>query len=222
MIDVHRNRKPTTNRAIDRATMGWSRGFARIATLCVAPMIALGGCPAPEAQSVRERSRASLVRDDSGEVRIDGVGSIAGFARGRDCTFIHCLELVLGALGRQMTYDELMAASGMAFRTQFCTEQWDVGNSDPLVGDNRLDDVFSGIGWQYEVRIVRRDELAEADALNRAVRRSIDNGIPVLAANVMPPEDWGIIVRTRCSCAALTTAGRWPRICPRRGGRLPL
>ncbi|RIK67030.1 MAG: hypothetical protein DCC65_07355 [Planctomycetota bacterium] len=206
MIHDHQIRKPATNRAIGRASWGWSRAFARIFALCIAPLIVLGGCPAPEAQSVRERSRASLVRDDSGEVRIDGVGSIVGFARGRDCTFIHCLELVLGALGRQLTYDELMAAGGMAFRMQFCTEQWDVGNSDPLVGDSRLDDVFSGVGWQYEVRIVRRDDLAEADALNRAVRRSIDNGIPVLAANVMPPEDWGIITGYRSDTMFLCRA----------------
>lgn len=159
--------------------------------------LALTGCPPGETPTVRERSRLALIRERPGDARVDGIGEIAGFARGRDCTFIHCLELVLAAVGRQITYDELMAVSGMAFRTQFCVERWDVGNPDPLAGDSRLDDLFASIGWRYEVRIVRREELAEADALHRAIKQSIDNSVPVLAANVIPPEDWGIITGYR-------------------------
>lgn len=161
-------------------------------------LVACGSCAPPAATPVvSERARVSLVRERPGEARVDGVGPIVGFAKGRDCTFIHCLELVLDSVGRKITYDELMAVSGMAFRTQFRVDRWDVGNSDPLVGDNRMDDLFGSIGWQYEVRVVRSDEFNEVEALHRAIRQSIDNQVPVLAANVVPPEDWGIITGYR-------------------------
>jgi hypothetical protein len=160
--------------------------------------VAAGGCGAPAATpAAPERSRISIVREQPGAARVDGVGPIVGFARNRDCTFMHCLELVLDAVGRNIGYDELMGLSGMAFRAQFRVDAWDVGNPDPLVGDSRLEDLFAAVGWQYDVRIVRRDEIAEVDALHRAIRKSIDRGVPVLAANVMPPEDWGIITGYR-------------------------
>jgi len=155
------------------------------------------GCPRPDTPPPVERSRLSIVSERPGAIRVEGIGPIRGFAKGRDCTFMHCLELILEATGRKLGYDELMGVSGMAFRTQFRVDKWDVGNPDPLVGDSCLETLFPAIGWQYEVRIVSRDELAEVDALNRAIRQSIDKGVPVLAANVIPPEDWGIITGYR-------------------------
>lgn len=159
--------------------------------------LGLGGCEDPQPPAPRERSRLSIVRERPGALRIDGIGPIRGFGRGRDCTFIHCLELVLEAMGRKVPYDELMGVSGLAFRTQFRSDRWDVGNGDPLVGDSRLEDLFQAIGMIYEVRVVRRDELDEADALKQDIKASIDRGIPVLAANIIRPEDWGIITGYR-------------------------
>jgi len=155
-------------------------------------------CSTPEGVSPRERSRLSLIRDERpGHARIDGVGPIRGFARGRDNTFTHCLELVLEATGRPIGYDELMGLGGMAFRIQFRTDQWDVGNPDPLVGENCLPTLFAAVGWEYEPWVVRMQELAEVNALRRVVNESVDHLIPVLAANLIPPEDWGIIVGYR-------------------------
>lgn len=157
------------------------------------------GCskPKPPPASPQERSRLSIVSDRQGARRIDGIGPIRGFAQGRDNTFMHCLELILDAVGRKIDYDELMGLSGMAFRTQFRTDRWDVGNSDPLVGERCVDAVMTAIGAAYEVKVVRREELAEAEALRQAISKSIDLGMPVLAANVIPPEDWGIILGYR-------------------------
>jgi hypothetical protein len=156
------------------------------------------GCGPPEGPSGRERSKISVIRDERpGLVRIEGVGPIRGFAKGRDNTFTHCLELVLEAVGRPITYDELMGLSGLAFRLQFRTDRWDVGNPDPLVGANCLPALFSAIGYDYDTWVVRREEIAEAEALRQAVKQSIDLGAPVLAANIIPPEDWGIIVGYR-------------------------
>lgn len=170
----------------------------RIAFLvCIAASVLSAGCPSPKAPPPVERSRLSIVREQPGSIRVEGVGPVRGFAKNRDCTFMHCLELILEATGRKIGYDELMGVSGMGFRTQFRVDKWDVGNPDPLVGDNCLETLFPAIGWGYELRIVRRDELAEADALIRSIRTSVDQGVPVLAANVIPPEDWGIITGYR-------------------------
>lgn len=166
----------------------------------MAGVLFIGGCPKPQTEMPpppKERSRVSIVRERPGDVRVDGVGPIRGFANGRDCTFMHCLELVLDAVGRKIGYDELMGISGMAFRIQFRTDRWDVGNPDPLVGESCLEALFSGVGWDYETKIVKRDDYAEVDSLYRTVAKSIDSGMPVLAANIIAPEDWGIIVGYR-------------------------
>jgi hypothetical protein len=128
---------------------------------------------------------------------MQGIGPIRGFARGRDNTFTHCLQLVLEATGRKIGYDELMGLSGLAFRMQFRVDRWDVGNPDPLVGESCLKALFSSIGWDCEVRVARRDKPPEAQALRKVIRQSIDRNIPVLAANIIPPEDWGIITGYR-------------------------
>jgi len=184
----------STFRRFDVSTFGF-----RLSAFGVLVFLALWlpGCAAPENASVRERSRISIIRDKPGSARVAGIGPIHGFARGRDNTFMHCLELILEATGRKISYDELMGISGLAFRTQFRVERWDVGNADPLVGESCLKTVFPAIGWAYEVRIVRHDELTLADALRRAIQQSVDRGIPVLAANIIPPEDWGIITGYR-------------------------
>jgi hypothetical protein len=151
------------------------------------------GCPAPNPPPVPERSRIALVRERAGAVRVDGINPIHGFAVGRDCTFVHCLELVLSGLGRDIGYDELMGASGMAFRLQFRVDRWDVGSPDPLVGRSCAEELFIAAGWNYSLRVIRREQAADADDLRNAIISSIDAGVPVLAANIIPPEDWGII-----------------------------
>ncbi len=175
-----------------------SRRNRRLGPALAFAAVLAAGCPPPDGTSPRERSRISVIRDERpGLVRIDGVGPIRGFAKGRDNTFTHCLELVLEASGRPIGYDELMGLGGMAFRAQFRVDQWDVGNPDPLVGANCLPPLFAAVGWEYETWVVRLEELAEANVLRQLINQSIDRGIPVLAANIIPPEDWGIIVGYR-------------------------
>lgn len=181
-----------------RAAPSFARPFVGYAASVLAWPWLLGvGCGPPAAPSVRERPLISIVREAPGQARIEGVGTIRGFAQGRDHTFIHCLELVLAGAGRDVAYDELMGLSGLAFRLQFRVDRWDVGNPDPFVGESCAGPLFAAIGWDYEVRAVRRDELAEANALREAIRQSLDDGVPVLAANLIPPEDWGIITGYR-------------------------
>jgi hypothetical protein len=177
---------------------GRPAGVAVGLVMAVAVLLGDAGCGPPGGSSSRERPKISVIRDERpGLVRIEGLGPIRGFAKGRDNTFMHCLELVLDATGQPVGYDELMGLSGLAFRVQFRTDQWDVGNPDPLVGADCLPALFAAIGWEYETWVVRRDEIAEVNALRQTIDQSIDRGTPVLAANIIPPEDWGIIVGYR-------------------------
>ncbi len=196
----------------------------------------LAGCGGPDPEQPMpdiEHARLTRISEQPGAVRLDGLGAIRGFARGRDCTFMHCLELVLGSMGRPISYDELMGMSGMAFRTQFRVDRWDVGNPDPIVGEACLDAVFSSIGMQYDLRVVRRDELSEAAALRGDIAKSIDRAVPVLAANIIRPEDWGVIVGYRADqqwlCRSYNggamdrdrVADGWPTAVVLIGKRLP-
>jgi len=157
------------------------------------------GCaePQPPPGPPVEESRVAVIRERPGSARLDGLRPIRGFAAGRDCTFMHCLEIALEAVGRPIGYDELMGVSGMAFRIQFRVDRWDAGNSDPLVGESCLPALFAAVGWDYEIRVVRRDDTAGVESLHRAIARSIEAGVPVLATNILPPEDWGLITGFR-------------------------
>ncbi len=173
-----------------RRRLGWIALLAGVAG-CAAPV----GSVAPTPRG--RRTIAKVTGEQPGLTRLTGIGPIRGFARGRDCTFMHCLEVVLAAVGPPIGYDELMGISGVAFRLQFRAERWDVGNPDPLVGASCLDVLFPAIGLEYDLRVVRRDQLKEARGLREAIVRSIDREMPALAANIMPPEDWGIITGYR-------------------------
>lgn len=185
-----------------RESIGYGSGTA-IGThvvVCITMSLSMGqGCADPKAPLPRERSRLKTVHEGEGAIRIEGIGPIRGFGKGRDNTFMHCLELVLDGMGRKIGYDELMGVSGMAFRVQFRVDRWDVGNPDPLVGESCLDALFSAIGFDYTVRVVRREELQEAADLKQAIAGSLNrqSPIPVLAANIILPEDWGIITGYR-------------------------
>ncbi len=165
---------------------------------CATLILALGaGCAAPKTAPPREKSRLKLIRGPGGTVSVTGIGPLRGFAKGRDSTFTHCFERVLEAKGRKIGYDELMGLSGLAFRIQFRAGWWDVGNPDPLVGENCVAPMCDSIGVEHEVRVVRQDELTAAAALRQAISQSIDWRMPVLAANIIRPEDWGIITGYR-------------------------
>ncbi len=178
------------------AAVGVSRSLVlrAVSTMLISVvLLSTSGCAPPVSPQTRTRPRVAVIREKPGAARLSGIGSIRGYAKGRDNTFMHCLELILEAMGERVSYDELMGISGLAFRTQFRVDRWDVGNPDPLVGETCLDTLFPAVGWDYTVMIVRRDELTETESLRRVIRKSIDRGVPVLAANIIPPEDWGII-----------------------------
>lgn len=172
----------------------------QLAFAALAASLLLSGCTKPQKPLPpprQETMNVSLVRESPANAHIAGLGALKGFANGRDCTFMHCLEIVLDGLGRKFSYDDLMGVSGLAFRFQIRQDTFDTSNADPMTGVSVLDPLFNAVGWDYDLRVVPRDNLIGADALVQAIHDSVDRGVPVLAANVIPPEDWGIIVGYR-------------------------
>ncbi|MEE8170756.1 MAG: hypothetical protein V3T70_09425, partial [Phycisphaerae bacterium] len=115
----------------------------------------------------------------------------------RDNSFMHCLELVLQAVGRPIGYEELMGLSGAAFRVQFRVDTWCPSSPDAHAGFDCVAPVMAAAGLDHQLYYTSRDSAQEVQRLRRDIVTSIDDGIPVLANNIMPPADWGIITGYR-------------------------
>jgi len=163
----------------------WQLGIA-----CL--LIAGAGCSSKSGSIDGDKPRLVPVKVGD-DVRLTNLDPLNGWGEDRDCTFMHCLETALAGVGRPIGYDELMGLSGMAFRTQFRVGIWDGSNPDPLVGEACLPPLMSAIGYDAETIIPRKNDAADAARVRTAVAGSLDRGAPVLATNLIPPENWGII-----------------------------
>lgn len=153
------------------------------------------GCPPPPPSFVvtKDRVRIGIVQTQ-GDVRISGLAPLRGWGEQRDSPFMHALEVVINGLGRDVDYDELMGLSGFAFRTQFHVDAWDPSVPDPLVGSDCVRPLVAAIGFDCEVHYLGAGAGGET---HRKIVESIDHGLPVLATNLIPPENWGIVTGYR-------------------------
>lgn len=155
------------------------------------------GCAGPAILPPQDRVRIAVIRVGSHEAMLDGIEPIRGFGVERDNTFMHCLELVLAALGRPIPYEDLMGLGGAAFRLQVRVDTWCSSGPDALVGYDCVAPVMAAAGLDYVTYYPRRDSDSDVQRVRKEVVRSIDLGLPVLASNVIPPADWGIITGYR-------------------------
>lgn len=158
---------------------------------------ALAGCAGPAILPPQDRVRVAVIRVGQNEATLDGIEPIRGFGVERDNTFMHCLELVLAALGRPIPYEDLMGLGGAAFRLQVRVDTWCSSGPDALVGYDCVAPVMAAVGLDYVAFYPRRDSDSDVQRIRREVVRSINLGLPVLASNVIPPADWGIIAGYR-------------------------
>jgi hypothetical protein len=169
-------------------------------------------CAPPPETTFRQRPTIGIVRSGD-DVRLTGLEPIRGWGEQRDNSFMHVAELVLNALGYDVNYDELMGLSGMAFRAQMRVGVWDAGVADPLVGADCVEPLMAALGLEYETFFPRPDNLADVGRSRNAIVASLDFGVPVLATNLIPPENWGIITGYRYKgqawwCRTYTPAAR--------------
>ncbi|MFO0973431.1 MAG: hypothetical protein U1A27_08350 [Phycisphaerae bacterium] len=177
-----------------RSSRARSRAGAALARALALGLMSAGGCGKPATQVVEvERSALVVIRQPT-QTRIEGLSALAGWGAGRDCTFMHCLEVTLNGLGRHVDYDELMGLSGLAFRTQFRPGAWDASCPEPFAGAECVSAALSALGLEAQTFFPQRGGVAgESVAARDAVHKSLDAGVPVLATNLIPPENWGIV-----------------------------
>jgi len=139
------------------------------------------------------------MRREAGKVWIDGVPSLAEpglkapwlnvpwLARtSKTCAFAVALEAALSVTERPVSYDEIMALSGMAFRTRWLDgENGPTGCPCAPVGETpdvkrRLP---STIGWQIEEYAADGWDKPPMQEAKVAVVCSIDDGLPVLVVD---------------------------------------
>lgn len=108
--------------------------------------------------------------------------------------FPMCLQAVLSYLGQHVSYTELMAATGAAFRLRWNRDCW-----DPAAVDIR--NIFPEhnrpfeLGFQWAGRacaILERETVSREEAL-RLIRREIDAGRPLIALGIVGPPEASVV-----------------------------
>lgn len=118
---------------------------------------------------------ASAVSAVAEPVVIEGVGSIGWDAK-RYSHYVAALQVVLEALGCPMEYEELMVASGAAFRTA-----WQPGKGRYRARTAAPRDYVADAAAAAGAKAIRRSFWSEEEAWE-AVCASIDAGRPVIAS----------------------------------------
>jgi len=119
-------------------------------------------------------------------------GVLAGVPRvgydRRSCTFAGSVESVLTYLGDPVDYDYVMGVSGLAFRRLW--ERDNPGNVGPLLfAPECVRRTFWALGYGFEIVSYRRGR----DALLGALRRSLDEGRPVIGSGIVGPPECEVI-----------------------------
>jgi len=117
----------------------------------------------------------------------------------QETPFTQCLHTVLTYMGQKMSYTEIMAYSGAAFRMgwgggdHWCPSSSDLqSHYDTLVKPFEL--TFRGIGRGYDICGIPEgpDKVKKEEAIE-FVKSEIENGRPVIAFGVVGPCEAGII-----------------------------
>jgi tetratricopeptide (TPR) repeat protein len=109
-------------------------------------------------------------------VIIEGVPAI-GWAAGKHSYYISALQAVLSVLGSEVTYEELMVASGAAFRTA-----WAPGRANYQFRSVAPEDLVENAAAAAGATVRRRGFIEQDEAWD-AVRESIDDGRPVIRSH---------------------------------------
>jgi TolA-binding protein len=119
---------------------------------------------------------ATTVRALAAPAIIEGVPRI-GWATGKYSYHIAALQAALSVMGRDVTYEELMLASGAGFRAA-----WRPGTYDYAVTCIHPENEDYVLNAARAVGVdARRLTFAQASDAQRAVTKSIDRGLPVIA-----------------------------------------
>ena len=116
-----------------------------------------------------------------------------GWRQGRDNTFIGALTAAAQAMGDDVSYDYVMGVSGAAFKVHLCQPEWCPSAGDAGPGFNAAMAATAALGYVTETVFSNREKADEVRKVREAVVRSIDQGLPVVAINLVRSDDWGVI-----------------------------
>jgi hypothetical protein len=102
------------------------------------------------------------------------------------CPFPGSLYACMEYVGDPCDYDYLMGVSGAAFRRLWNRD--DGGNVDlSYLGDEPFRRAFEALGYRW------RSVPAQKEAMIRAIRESIDRGVPAISFGVIGPPEAGVV-----------------------------
>ncbi|HEC77877.1 MAG TPA: hypothetical protein ENI34_01875 [candidate division WOR-3 bacterium] len=114
------------------------------------------------------------------------------WSTGKYCSFHASLEIIAQHLGIEKDYLYISGVSGTVFRLQF-HENWCPSSPDPGCGYRADEVAFDALGLKYHTKYVPKDDTAGQKAFLKEIMDSIDEGMPIMAVELIDVPEWGII-----------------------------
>ena len=124
---------------------------------------------------------------------IDGVERLQ-WGKGMESTFVGALTVAMRSMGEDVDYDYLMGISGAAFRLHFHQPDWCPSSPDATCGYDHSGPALRALGYTAMPIHSDKNKPEEVKKLRDAVVKSIDDGRPVVAIDLIGSPDWGAIV----------------------------
>lgn len=135
---------------------------------------------------------------DDNAVVIDGIGRL-GWGIGMENSFLGALTLIEEKFGQKTSYQDLVGLSGYGFRLHFY-DGFCPSSPDATCGKDVGSEILTKLGYDFEVYhqdIVGFKEmdipLYSQKQMNEFIIKSIDNGYPVIALDLIEVPEWGLI-----------------------------
>ncbi len=123
---------------------------------------------------------------------IKGIKKLA-WATDREVPFYGCIERVMEVFNEPYDYNDLMGLSGVAYKLFLNKKKWDfesqMGSHSPF-----KEQLLASIGYELISIKLENDSVEAREKMVNAIRKEIDEIRPVLAFDLITPEDWGLIV----------------------------
>jgi hypothetical protein len=143
---------------------------------------------------------ASTSKIKKNAVMIKGIGKLQ-WGLGMDNSFLGALAQIEEVKGQGLSYEELLVLSGYGFRTNFF-DGWCPSSPDATCGFNAGAEILTKLGYEYKFIYLKQGDDCEPDSLLKYVEKeeliseiiaSIDEGMPLIAIDLVQVPEWGII-----------------------------
>jgi RNA polymerase sigma factor (sigma-70 family) len=113
---------------------------------------------------------------------------------GQQCTHIGSMQAALAMMGEDISYNELMGASGAAFRLCFCQPRWDYSSVDGMLSYDHAAVAMKALGYsQAKISGSGNPQEPAGREIRAAICREIDAGRPALGIDLVVCPEWSVI-----------------------------